>query len=129
MSRGGRRPGAGRPKGSKTKAKATAAPLSDRQRVALCVADGMDAPTIAAALGIPEGELRADFAHALEHGGAIVRAQQLAALATAAEAGNAAAAKALLAIAGKPEPERPAHGAGGPDLATRALRILEGGRR
>lgn len=129
--RGGKRPGAGRPKGSKTKAKPKAShrgPLELGQRVALCVADGMDPAVIAAALGIPEAQLRADYAHELANGAAMVRAQQLEALSRAADAGNASAARALLAIAEKPEPEKPERPDARPDVAARALKILKGGR-
>jgi hypothetical protein len=83
---------------------------------------------IAAALGVPLDRLRADFAHELEHGAAIVRARQLAALGAAAGTGNASAARALLAIAEKPEPEQPAK-PGRPDVAARALKILQGGKK
>lgn len=127
MASGGKRPGAGRPKGSKTKRTPVGATLHGR--VALLVADGMDEATISAVLGVPADQLRAEYGHELAHGISLVRADQLAALAASAAGGNAAAAKALLAIAGKPEAEKPARSAGRPDLATRALRILDGGRK
>jgi len=100
-----------------------------RERVALCVAGGMTVAAIADALGVPEERLRAEFGRELEHGHAIVRADQLAALAAAAKGGNTAAAKTLIALASKPDPEQPrAHQQGG-DIAARALRILEGGKK
>lgn len=64
-------------------------------------------------------------------GPAIVRAQQLGALSAAAAGGNASAAKTLFGLAGKKteSPAPKAGTAGGGDLAARALRILDGGRK
>ncbi|MBD8552372.1 hypothetical protein [Sphingomonas sp. CFBP 8764] len=90
----------------------------------------MDVSTIAAALMIEEERLRIEFAHELAHGSAIVQADNLAALSAAAAEGNAAAAKALLAIATRvagPPPGAPAIPTGG-GVTERALRILQGGK-
>jgi hypothetical protein len=123
---GGKRPGAGRPKGSKTRR----IPATLRERVALCAADQMPVAVIAAVLGIQEGRLRAEFAHELQHAVALVRSEQLAALAVAAQGGNAAASRALLDIASRPEPERAdEQQPETSDLVGRALRLLDGGRK
>lgn len=133
MARGGRREGAGRPKGSRNrgpKPTKPPAPRHDderRQAVALCSAAGMPRQAIAAACGISEVELIADFAHELEHGADIVRAQQLVALSTAAAGGNAAAAKALLAVTERQVPE--AVPAQMDPMAERTLRLLKGGKK
>jgi len=133
MTSGGKRPGAGRPAGSKNKVVETPRSPALRKMVALCAGSGMDTASISAALNVPEDELRADFAVELEFGGAIVQAEVLARLAIAARSGSAAAAKTLLAaLADKSEPERseaPDRGKRRPDLAERALRILDGGKK
>ena len=131
MARGGKREGAGRPKGSGKKQAPPVAAADDEMRgkVALCAADGMDPTAIAIALGISETALRASYAREIDYGRIIIRAEQLAALSAAARDGNAAAAKALLGIATKSETVAPARGGGGDDLAGRALRILQGGKK
>ncbi len=118
-------PGARRAKASKT---APRGPTL-RQRVALCSADRMEPSVIAAVLGISEDRLRVEFSVELEHGAAIVRAQHLAALSTAARCGSSPAAKALLAVAAKPEPEKPTRSQGSLSVEARALRIIRGDRK
>jgi len=134
MARGGKRPGAGRPKGAKNKPK----PLLDllredaamRQRVALCAGSGMGVPEISIATGMTEDQLLTCFARELEHGRALVRADALVALKAAADDGNAAAAKALLVVTEKndPEPDAPpgsSRSAKSGDAASRAVRYLQ----
>ena len=100
------------------------------RRVALCAGSGMDAPMIAAALLIDETRLRVEFAHELANGSAIVQAANLVALSIAAADGNAAAAKALLSIAMRTATPADAAPAAAPsDATSRALRILQGGRK
>ncbi len=143
--RGGKRNGAGRPKGSRNKPrlqlevedppKVPGRSQSQRMRelkqmVALLVSDGMAPSAIAAVMGFSEEKLRAVFAHELRHGKQIVRAQALAQLAAAGDGGNVAAAKALLANA---DGEGPSLGGSG-DVTDRdrrnkaALTILNGGK-
>ncbi len=145
MAHGGKRKGAGRPKGSKNKprlqlqveggsatsGKSPAQRMREiRQRVALLVSDGMPVAKISAVMGYPEQKLRALFDHELAHGKEIVRAQMLASLAEAGESGNVAAAKALLANADPEGTQNP----DGPEKTAReglhqaALKILEGGK-
>ncbi len=142
---GGRRDGAGRKRGSLNKPKLQLASGADatqkaptaaqrtralKRQVALCVADGMDEISIGAVLGLDVAKLRVLFAHELAHGSAIVRAEMLARLAEAGDAGNVAAQKALLAVV------EPVDGAGGdvkpsnaPDrVVESALRLLQGGK-
>lgn len=111
MPRGGKRAGAGRPKGTKNSHRlhlvpfegesstATTAPVSRmaamRQRVAALVYDQMAPEAIAAALGIPLRKLQIVFARELEHGHAITRAAIVGGLQAAAAAGNVAAIKRL----------------------------------
>jgi len=100
------------------------------RRVALCAGSGMDVPMIAAALLIDETRLRVEFAHELANGSAIVQAANLVALSIAAADGNAAAAKALLSIAMRTATPADAPPAATPsDATSRALRILQGGRK
>ena len=100
------------------------------RRVALCAGSGMDVPMIAAALLIDEARLRVEFAHELANGSAIVQASNLVALSIAAGEGNAAAAKALLSIAMRTATPADAPPAAAPsDATSRALRILQGGRK
>ncbi|KQM91872.1 hypothetical protein ASE77_11830 [Sphingomonas sp. Leaf226] len=90
----------------------------------------MDVPMIAAALLIDETRLRVEFAHELANGSAIVQAANLVALSMAAADGNAAAAKALLSIAMRTATPADAPPAAAPsDATSRALRILQGGRK
>ncbi len=142
MAAGGKRPGAGRPLGSKNRPQPVD-PMSAvggvsvnprapalRQMVVLLSGAGMAAASIAAVLEVGEEELREDFARELEHGGAILQAELLARLVMAAKRGSSPAARALLAlIADRPEPEAPAAAEGESDVVTRALRILDGGRK
>lgn len=133
--RGGKRTGAGRPRVKPSAPVAPAAPTVDqnavmRERVALCASAGMDVSAIAAALGIAEAHLTVAYAHELANGAAIVRADSLAALKVAAAEGNAGAAKALLAIIAKmePQPDGPPGVSRSPtrgDATTRALRFLQ----
>lgn len=141
---GGPRSGAGRP-GRKSAAieaerrvtpEATLLPAASgndadlSRRVALCAGSGMDVPMIAAALLIDETRLRVEFAHELANGSAIVQAANLVALSMAAADGNAAAAKALLSIAMRTATPADAPPAAAPsDATSRALRILQGGRK
>lgn len=100
------------------------------RRVALCAGSGMDVPMIAAALLIDETRLQVEFAHELANGSAIVQAANLVALSMAAADGNAAAAKALLSIAMRTATPADAPPAAAPsDATSRALRILQGGRK
>ena len=140
MARVGKRPGAGRPLGSRNKPKRAIAPIAPgpdallSEQVALLVATGMSPADIAAALNMPELELRARCPRELEHGALIAKAQQITALANAAAKGNAGAGKALLAMIGQPT------GAGASDagaaadepndpITDRALRLLYGGKK
>ena len=130
--RGGRRPGAGRPKGARNKLKHLAPPPASaedrelRDRVAQCVASGMAIADIAVALNVTEIELRARCAHELLHGKAIVRAQLLAALAEAAAKGNSGAAKVLLGLMGGADD--PAEDDAPTAHIAAALRLLPGGK-
>lgn len=143
--RGGKREGAGRKRGSPNRyklqlevaAKTAGGKLSaaDRMRVlkrqvALCVADGMPAEKIAAVMGLPIEKLRAVFAHELEHGREIVRADELLRLDAASEGGKVAASKIILANAGKAtapgETPKPNETDGG-KVTRLALRVLNGG--
>jgi len=141
---GGPRSGAGRP-ARKSVAIETERPVTPKatlppatsgndadlsRRVALCAGSGMDVPMIAAALLIDETRLRVEFAHELANGSAIVQAANLVALSLAAADGNAAAAKALLSIAMRTATPADAPLAAAPsDATSRALRILQGGRK
>jgi hypothetical protein len=141
---GGPRSGAGRP-ARKSAAIETERPVTPEatmplttsgndadmsRRVALCAGSGMDVPMIAAALLIEETKLRVEFAHELANGSAIVQAANLVALSMAAADGNAAAAKALLSIAMRTATPADAPPAAAPsDATSRALRILQGGRK
>jgi hypothetical protein len=141
---GGPRSGAGRPARRSapitpelpvaTNAPALPPPSGDNaemsRRVALCAGSGMDVPMIAAALLIDEARLRVEFAHELANGSVIVQAANLVALSIAAGDGNAAAAKALLSIAMRTATPADAPPAAAPsDATSRALRILQGGRK
>ncbi len=138
---GGPRSGAGRPaRKSETVSpvtpEATSLPAASAngvdlsRRVALCAGSGMDVPMIAAALLIDEARLRVEFVHELANGSAIVQAANLVALSIAAGEGNAAAAKALLSIAMRTAAPADAPPAAAPsDATSRALRILQGGRK
>lgn len=141
---GGPRSGAGRPARKSTAIEterpvtpdATPLPAASgndadlSRRVALCAGSGMDVPMIAAALLIDETRLRVEFAHELANGSAIVQAANLVALSMAAADGNAAAAKALLSIAMRTATPADAPPAAAPsDATSRALRILQGGRK
>ncbi len=143
--RGGKRQGAGRKRGSTNRRKLqlevesnTASgklTAADRMRVmrrqiALCVADGMTAEKIAAVMGLPNEKLRAVFAHELEHGREIVRADELLRLDAASEGGKVAASKIILANAGKatapgetPKPNE----TDGEKVTRLAFRVLNGG--
>jgi hypothetical protein len=100
-----------------------------RERIALASADGMAPSVIAAVVGLPLERLRRDFAVELEHGPEIIRLAHLVSLSTAAKGGSSPAAKALLALSDRPEPEKPAEERPESDLVGRALRILDGGKR
>ncbi len=143
--RGGKRQGAGRKRGSSNRPKlqleveantagekltATDRVRILKRQVALCVADGMTAETIAAVMKLPIEKLRAVFAHELEHGREIVRADELLRLDAASQGGKVAASKAILANAGKatapgktPKPNE----TDGEKVTRLALRVLNGG--
>ena len=145
MQHGGKRTGAGRPKGSKNKpalqlqveevqrpvGKSQAQRMRAlKQQVALLVSDGMPPGEIAAVLGFSEEKLKAVFQHELTHGKQIIRAQALAQLAAAGEGGNVAASKAILANADGDAPKTNEK-SGDPDRDRRnaaALTILNGGK-
>lgn len=137
--RGGKRTGAGRPPGAKDKAprapKGSKAPVpavradaDARRRVALCASIKMPPADIAACLGITSEQLASDFSHELENGAAIVRAQLLADLSVAAGAGNASAAKMLFGLMEADDREGQSSARRSPDIAARALKILNGGK-
>jgi hypothetical protein len=79
----------------------------DRQRVALGIAAGLSASTLAAALGVSHRTFGRTFAKEIETGRAQVMLEMLACLHKAARRGNGAAAKALLGFVerARPEPE------------------------
>lgn len=135
MARGGRRPGAGRPLGSRNKPRRVSPKLANsadaalRQRVAECVAAGMDASDIAIALDVTEIELRARCERELTSGKTIIRAQLLAGLSEAAAKGNAGAAKVLLALMGDTGPDKADQAEKPDDFTERALRLYEGGKK
>lgn len=135
MARGGKRPGAGRPPGSRNKPRRAVAPITPgpdgllAEQVALLVATGMSSGDIAAALNLPELELRARFSRELEHGVLIARAQQIGALANAAAKGNAGAGKALLALMGQAPGQATDEDDQIDDHTDRALRLLQGGKK
>lgn len=135
MARGGRRPGAGRPKGAKSKAlQSTREPPGTpetvrRQQVALLSADGMAPAVIATVLGVSVEQLHAEFGHELEHGPAIIRAQQLLALSAASARGTVTAQRVLLDRASPSRSEQASLFDAAGDTVDRALRIIDGGRR
>ena len=131
MPRGGKRPGAGRPRGSPNRPRGFRPPATNEEaalriRAAQCVAFGMDPADIALALNVTELELRTRCEHELANGKAIVRAQLLADLSEAAAKGNSGAAKVLLAQIGNDGDDAPNQPAPQDEFTTRALRILAG---
>jgi len=117
MPRGGKRKGAGRPVGSRSRPrlqlkaveqtderKPTAAQRMAKLRrsVALLVADGMAPEKIAAVLGFDLEKLKAVFAHELEHGREIVRAEVLLRFDAAGDGGSVPANRSLESISAAP---------------------------
>jgi hypothetical protein len=103
-----------------------------KRHVVLCIADGMEPDKIAALLGMPIDKLRAVFAHELEHGREIVRAEELRRLDEQSGAGKTAATKTLLDNAGakgappKPQSEEESRA---DKIMQGALRLLQGGKK
>ena len=136
----------GRPKGSRNKPRLqlTSPPAHDgkkptasermrqlKRRVALCVHAGQSPETIAAVLEMDVSKLRVVFARELEHGAAIVEAEERWRLDESAAAGKVAASKLILDTAeesGSASGQSPADGIDARSSNVRALRILNGGR-
>lgn len=147
MARGGARSGSGPKKGTKYRkrfqltaaADASAAKPTQSQRdalirrqIILCVADGMTPEKIAAVLGYQIEKLQAVYAHELEHGRAIVRAEELMRLDAASAEGKVAASKILMQTSSTEPPppgRKPKDGPITDDIAGRALRLLQGGKK
>ncbi len=148
MPRGGKRENAGRKPGSRTRPKfaLTAAAPADtaaakptpaqkmaimRRQVALCIADGMNADKIAAIMGLPLAKLRAVFAHELEHGREIIRAEELLRLDSASADGKVSASRIILETAGGDRPsgtKADEDNSENAKITRMALKVLNGGK-
>jgi len=142
MGHGGKRPGAGRPKGSKefrleieTPDGAKKPSAAERHRllqrqVVLCVAKGMPTEKISAVLGIDLERLKQVFAHQLEHGPEIAMAEALLRLDAASAEGKVAASKQLLQEISPCEGRDEAPETSRRDQVTNmALQLLQGGKK
>lgn len=148
MAKGGKRPGAGRPKGSGNKtvpagttahtarpADLLAAMQPDApdpevaRQVAALVATGMAEADIAVVVQLGIRKLRKLYRRELTHGATITRAAAIASLQAAAAKGNASASKALLSLMGEPMAADDPEDAPAPNShLARTLRILDGGK-
>lgn len=149
MARGGKRPGAGRRKGSANKPLSAgsnhlAVPqVSDllaamqpdapdpevARQVAALVATGMAEADIAVVVLLGVRKLRKLYRRELTHGATITRAAAIASLQAAAAKGNASASKALLSLMGEPMAADDPEDVPAPNShLARTLRILDGGK-
>jgi hypothetical protein len=139
----------GRPKGSKNRKKfsLTAERVDDakkptaaqrmqilQRQVVLMVADDQSPETIAAVMQIPVDRLKVVFAHQLEFGKAIVRAEELLRLDAQSESGKTAATKLMLETASgaqKPAANTQAEKAKANQktIVDGALKLISGGRK
>jgi hypothetical protein len=142
--RGGKRPGAGRPRGAKTRERLTLAQqpvaatkkVSQRERhlelkrsICLAVSEGWSDEKISAVLKIPVDRLRAAFGHELAHGKEIIRLEQLRELDLQGQAGKVSALKTVLdnAVGERTKPVRQSDETEDRIIAG-ALKLLKGGK-
>lgn len=148
MPRGGARPGCGRKRGGRNDPsfeligeenaeRARKMTRADRhqllkRKVALCVADGMLPAKIAAVMCIKLERLEALYAHELEHGREIIRAEQLLCADLQSAAGKTAGTKLLLESSnragGTPSPKDHAK-AEQESIVAGALKLISGGKK
>lgn len=149
MAKGGKRHGAGRPKGSGNRPALPASPLQIAaqtgdllaamqpeaadpevaRKVAALVATGMAEADIAVVVQLGVRKLRKFYRRELVHGATITRADAIASLQAAAAKGNASASKALLSLMGEPMADDDPEDAPAPNShLAKTLRVLEGGK-
>lgn len=143
--RGGKRTGAGRPKGAKSRpilrlasqAQSKVVPAKDAQArmadlrddIALFKGAGLSDEAIAAALDIAVEDLRATFSRVLADGQVLSRAQNLALLRRSAASGSVAAQRAIDAILARGRSSESEAETKTDEITSRALRILQGGKQ